>query len=138
LAVDRLRSDKVGRKRKILFDSSFLIAVMEHPTAWERDLLGCVGYHQGVVILPVYEELVRLAGGGGRQSPFARLALQLVDEGRIALERSLGDSADEELVSYALREGAAVATVDRALIRQLRASRVGVVSLSRGRVVTRG
>ena len=50
LASDRVRADKVRRPRRVLFDSSFLIAVMEHPTPWQEDILEKVGAYEGVVL----------------------------------------------------------------------------------------
>jgi rRNA-processing protein FCF1 len=137
MASDRLGPDKVRRRRKVLFDSSFLIAVMEHPTAWQEDILEKVGGFHGVVIQPVYSELKRLAARDGRQSGFARLAIGLVDRGILNLEPAEGGRADEELVSCALRERAVVATIDGELIRQLKASHVEVISLRAGRVEKR-
>ena len=134
MASDRLRRDKVGKPRKVLFDSSFLIAVMEHPTSWEEDLLEKVGGFEGVIILPIYAELVSLADRRERESGFARLALELVDMGRIVLENAGGGQPDDELVSYALSHDALVATVDEALIEQLEAARVGIIRLRGGRV----
>ncbi len=137
MAFDRLRPHKVRRPRRVLFDSSFLIAVMEHPTPWQEALLDKVGSFEGVVLQPVYSELERLARRRGRESGFARLALGLVDSGTIRLERSGVGRADDELVSQALLDGAIVATIDGELIRQLEASRVEVLSLSAGRVEIR-
>lgn len=137
MAVDRLRPDKVKRPLKVLFDSSFLIAVMERPTTWREDILERVGAFEGVVIEPVYSELRNLAAGGGRRSGFARLALGLLDDGKLRLERTNAGRADEELVSYALQEGAVVASIDAALIKRLEALHVPVLSLSRGRVEAR-
>ena len=134
MASHRLRPDKVRKRRKVLFDSSFLIAVMEHPTPWEKDLLERVGGFEGVIILPIYAELVSLADRAERESGFARLALQLVDMGRIVLENAGVGRPDDELVSYALSHDALVATVDEALIEQLEAARVGVIRLRGGRV----
>ncbi len=137
MAVDRLGPGKVRRPRRVLFDSSFLIAVMEHPTPWQGDILEDMGRFEGVVLQPVLAELRRLADRKGRQSRFAELAIGLVEEGTLRLEPSEGRRADEELVSYALREGAVVATIDGELIRQLRASHVEVLSLRSGRVERR-
>ncbi|MGD0637012.1 MAG: PIN domain-containing protein [Nitrososphaerales archaeon] len=137
MAVDRVGPGKVRHPRKVLFDSSFLIAVMEHPTPWQGDILENVGGFEGVVLQPVFAELRRLAGRKGRQSRFAALALALVESGAIRLEPSEGTRADEELVSHALRDGAVVATIDGGLIRQLRASHVEVLSLRSGRVEKR-
>ncbi|MDA4114533.1 MAG: hypothetical protein OK474_10850 [Thaumarchaeota archaeon] len=137
MATDRLGPDKVRRPAKVFFDSSFLIAVMEDPTPWQDDILEKVGRFEPVVIEPVYDELSRLARGRTRKSRFASLAVRLVDEGKIRLERSGGTHADEELVSCALRDGGKVATIDRDLIRQLKASHVEVLSLRGGRVEVR-
>jgi rRNA-processing protein FCF1 len=137
LATDRIGSDKVRRPAKVFFDSSFLIAVMEDPTPWQDDILEKIGRFEPVVIEPVYAELSRLARGRTRTSRFASLAVMLVDEGKLRLERSGGTHADAELVSCALRDGAMVATIDRDLIRQLKASHVEVLSLRGGRVEVR-
>ena len=134
MASDRVGPDKVRRPVKVFFDSSFLIAVMEDPTPWQADILEKVGRFEPVVIEPVYAELSRLAKGRTRQSRFASLAVALVDDGKLKLERSGGGGthADEELISCALRDGATVATIDGDLIRQLKASHVEVLSLRGG------
>jgi rRNA-processing protein FCF1 len=110
---------------------------MEHPTPWQGDILESVGGFEGLVLQPVFAELKRLAARKGRQSRFAELAIGMVERGELRLEPSDGSRADEELVSYALREGASVATIDGELIRQLRASHVEVLSLRSGRVERR-
>ena len=137
MATDRLGPREVRRPRKVLFDSSFLIAVMEHPTPWQKDALEKAGMFEGVMIRPVHEELKRLAEKGGRQAGYAKLALGLVESGALRLEPSAGRRADEELVSHALDEGAIVATIDGALMRQLDAVHVPVLTLRGGRVELR-
>jgi rRNA-processing protein FCF1 len=138
LASNRLRPDKVKKPRKVLFDSSFLMAVMEHPTTWLQDIGEKVGGFEPVVITPVYSELERLASGKSRGARFASLAKQLADSGALKIEETGGEKADDELVSRALSDGAMVATVDSDLIEQLQASRVGVVRLRGGRVEVDG
>jgi len=120
--------------RRVLFDSSFLIAVMERPTSWLEDIIEKVGSFEPVIITPVYAELERLAAGKSRGARYASLAKQLADSGALKVENTGGERADEELVSKALDDEALVATVDSALIEQLRASRVGVIRLRSGRV----
>ncbi len=138
MASNRLRPHKVRRLRKVLFDSSFLIAVMERPTPWLQDIQEMLGGFEPVVIAPVYGELEQLASGNSRAARFASLAKQLVDGGTLKLAGGRGDRADEELVSKALDEGAVVATVDSALIEQLKASGVQVIRLRGGRVEAKG
>jgi rRNA-processing protein FCF1 len=119
----------------VLFDSSFLISIMEHPTPWREDMLERLGSFQPVIIKPVYDELARLAVAKNRASRFATLAKEMVDRGELQLQQPPGSgTADDELISLALEDNALVATLDAALIRQLKAMRVGVVTLSRGRV----
>jgi rRNA-processing protein FCF1 len=119
----------------VLFDSSFLIAVMEYPTSWHEDILDKVGRFEPVVIQPVYDELARLADGTKRASRYALLAKEMVDRGELLLQKPTGSgTADDELISLALDEDALVATLDAELIRQLKALHVGVVALRGGRV----
>ena len=62
------------------------------------------------------------------------LAKQLADSGALKVEETGGERADDELMSKALDDDALVATVDEALIEQLRAARIGVLRLRGGRV----
>ncbi len=135
MASDRFGRRKVAHPRRVLFDTSFLMAVMERPTPWLEDITDRVGSFEPLVIAPVYDELARLARRGDGASRFASLAKDLVDRGQLRLWQSVGNGlADDELISLALEDDAVVATLDKELIRQLKASGVKVLSLSRGRV----
>jgi rRNA-processing protein FCF1 len=125
-----------GRKKKaVAFDSSFLVAVMERPTPWSQDILEKVGAFTPVVLSSVRDELARLAAKGNKKGRFAALALRLLEEGAFSLEPDGRGKPDDEIISYALREGAAVATIDSELAVRLRASRVQtVITLRGGRV----
>jgi rRNA-processing protein FCF1 len=126
-----------GPKRVVAFDSSFLVAVMERPTPWSEDILEKVGAFTPVVLSSVREELARLAAKGDKRGRFAALALGLVDDRTFSLEPDGKGKPDDEIISFALREGAAVATLDSELARRLRASRVRtVITLRGGRVST--
>ena len=123
------------KRRAVAFDSSFLLAVMERPTPWSEDILEKVGAFTPVVLYSVRDELARLAAKGDKRGRLAALALSLVDEGVLFLEPDGKGKPDDEIISFALREGAAVATLDSELARRLRASRVSpVIGLSAGRV----
>lgn len=135
MATHRIRAGKVVRTPVVLFDTSFLMAVMEHPTSWREDMLERLGSFRPVVIKPVYAELTRLAAGRTRGARYASLAKGMVDRGELELQESGGDGpADDELISRALEGGALVATLDNGLIRQLSSSKVPVLRLSGGRV----
>jgi rRNA-processing protein FCF1 len=119
----------------VAFDSSFLVAVMERPTPWREDILEKMGAFTPVVLSSVRDELVRLATKGNKKGGLAALALGLLDEGAFSLEPDGKGRPDDEIISFALREGAAVATIDSDLAERLRASRVQtVITLRGGRV----
>jgi rRNA-processing protein FCF1 len=126
---------KGPKRRAVAFDSSFLVAVMERPTPWSEDILEKVGAFTPVVLSSVRDELARLAAKGDKRGRFAALALGLVDDGTFSLEPDGKGKPDDEIISFALREGAAVATLDAELAKRLRASRVQtVITLRGGRV----
>lgn len=124
-----------GRRRAVAFDTSFLVAVMERPTPWAEDIMEKVGTYRPVLLASVRDELSRLASGGGGRGRSASLVLRLLEDGRLSFEPDGGGKPDDEIISFALREGAAVATIDSELASRLRASRVGtVITLRDGRV----
>ncbi len=120
--------------RKVVFDSSFLIAVVENPTTWYEDIVEKVGKFEPVILDCVRQELGNLAEGQTKKARYARLASELAREFRLARCGSL--SVDDEIASYSKGEGALVATVDGMLLMRLRKLHVGTVSLKSGRVAT--
>ena len=130
-------SGKARERRAVVFDTSFLMAVMEHPTSWSQDITENIGGFTPVVLGSVRDELARLAAKGDRKGKIASLILELVANGTFTLEPDGRGKPDDEIVSYALREGAAVATIDSELAKSLRASHVQtVITLHGGRVST--
>lgn len=117
---------------KVIFDSSFLMAVVEHPTTWFEDIVERLGKFQPVVLECVQREMERLASGAGRKARSARVALDLAKG--FGREPCGGASPDDEIVSVAQGGGTAVATVDSKLIKTLKALGIQVVSLRGGRV----
>jgi len=117
---------------KVIFDSSFLMAVAERPTTWFEDITDKIGRFEPVALECVLAELGRLALGEGRKGRAARVALELAEEfSRVSCG---GAMTDEEIMSAALTMNATVATADRALARSLGARNVRVVGLRSGRV----
>jgi rRNA-processing protein FCF1 len=128
------REKKKARPR-VVFDSSFLIAVMQRPTSWMEDITEKIGAFDPVVLSSVCEELRGLAGAGNKKSGFARLALYVIDRARFSVEPDGEGRPDDELISFALRERAVVATVDSDLAKRLRMARIPtVITLRAGRV----
>jgi rRNA-processing protein FCF1 len=118
---------------KVIFDSSFLMAVAETPTTWFEDISEQVGKLEPVALECVLAELGRLASGLGRRSRAARVACEIARTFGRAPSGPAG--TDEEIVSAALTMGAAVATADRDLATTLKARRVPVFGLRAGRAV---
>ena len=118
--------------RKIIFDSSFLIAVVDEPTTWFEDIVDEVGRFQPVLLDCVKQELEKLASGQGRRSRSARVALELA--AKFSGKSCGGGLVDDEIVSAALTTGALVATIDDELATSLRGAQRQVVTLRRGRV----
>ncbi len=120
---------------KVIFDSSFLMAVGDNPTQWMEGISDSVGGFEPVMLDCVFNELTALASLGGAKAARARTALELA-KGFLRSGNG-GAETDKEIVSAALTMGAAVATADEDLISTLLARRVKVFGLSSGRVRVR-
>jgi rRNA-processing protein FCF1 len=118
--------------RKVIFDSSFLMAVAERPTDWLGDITDIFGKVEPVILECVKAELEGLSAGRGKKASLARLAIELARG--FSVEPCGGANVDDEVVSSALRSGAAVATVDRSMAETLLGLRVDAVGLRSGRV----
>jgi rRNA-processing protein FCF1 len=116
---------------KVIFDSSFLMAVVECPTTWFEDITEKIGRFEPVALECVLAELGRLASGDRRKGRAARIALELA-EGFSRVPCG-GARPDEEIMSAALTMNATVATADRDLARSLGARKVRIVGLRSGR-----
>lgn len=119
--------------QRVYFDSSFLMAVVVHPTTWFEDMVDGMGKFDPVLLGCVEDELTRLAEGQGGQARWARVALEMA--ARFSRQQCGGADVDAEIVSAGASSNGWVASMDKELIGSLRASHVRVVSLSGGRVV---
>ncbi|MDV3278438.1 MAG: hypothetical protein LYZ69_08250 [Nitrososphaerales archaeon] len=118
--------------RFVVFDSSFLMAVVERPTTWFEDMTQELGSFQPVALDCVLVELRTISGKEWRRSKVARVAEELA--GSFRTERCEGGSVDDCVVGYARKSGAVVATVDKEMIVTLKRLKLEVVTLHRGRV----
>ena len=117
----------------VVFDSSFLIAVVETPATWYEDIQEKLGKFKPVMLDRVESELDDLASRGGKRGRFASLAKELGKSFvRVQVER--GGSPDNEVLSWAASNGAFVATLDGKMLEHLKASRMRYVTLRKGRV----
>ncbi|HEY6283791.1 MAG TPA: hypothetical protein VIW22_07690 [Nitrososphaerales archaeon] len=118
--------------QRVIFDSSFLMAVVENPTTWFQDIIQSLGSFEPILPACVRDELSRLAMGHGKQGRKARVALELAANFVIT---SCGKAAvDDEILSTALTKGAAIATTDSDLAHSAKAAHLTVVLLRSGRV----
>jgi rRNA-processing protein FCF1 len=118
--------------QKIIFDSSFLMSVVETPTTWFEDIVDAIGRFQPLLPDCVKEELEKLAAGQGNRARTARVSLDLASKfSRIPCGEA---RVDDEIVSIALTNRAYVATTDAVLARSISAAHIRVISLRGGRV----
>ena len=121
--------------REVIFDSSFLMAVVERPTTWFEDLTDVLGKFQPIILECVAAELGTLAAKDGTKARTARVALELTKNFKRA---GCGDAGvDDEIVSAALDRKAAVATADGILASTLGGLHVQTIGLKSGRVALR-
>ena len=118
--------------RLLVFDSSFLIAVVEHPTSWYEDIVERIGKFDPVILECVKWELERITSRPTRRGRFAALALEAAKS--FQSEKCGGASTDAEIISFAKSHNAAVATVDGQMVKRLRRMKVVVFTLRSGRV----
>ena len=117
---------------KVIFDSSFLMAVVENPTTWFEDITDGIGKFDPILLECVGDELRKLSSRQDRKSRLARVAIDLA-AGFTSMPCGTA-AVDDELVSAALSEKAFVATVDSELQQSLKSAHVKVISLKKGRV----
>ncbi|HYB76396.1 MAG TPA: hypothetical protein VEC08_05520 [Nitrososphaerales archaeon] len=118
---------------KVIFDTSFLMAVADHPTNWLDDISQEVGRVEPVALDCVISELTRLSAGRGKKSKTASVAANIA-KGFKRLESGAAPP-DEEIMSIAISARASVATIDQELAESLKARRVPVFGLRSGRAV---
>ncbi|MDA4125342.1 MAG: hypothetical protein OK438_07870 [Thaumarchaeota archaeon] len=120
---------------KVIFDTSFLMAVVERPTTWFEDMTEILGKFEPVLLDCVRGELGLLSRRQGRKARYASVALTLSDAFK---SQSCGEaSVDDEIISAAVTNDSPVATIDKRLGRILKAQHVKVIGLSSGRVTVR-
>jgi rRNA-processing protein FCF1 len=117
---------------QVVFDASFLMAVVEHPTTWLEDMTDQLGKVRPIILDCTVGELKGIVRRQVRKSRTAALALELARG--FEVKRSGEGSVDDEVVSFASSERCPVATLDRELIKTLKARRMTVLGLRGGRV----
>jgi rRNA-processing protein FCF1 len=117
---------------RVVFDSSFLIAVVQKPTTWYEDIVEEIGAFEAVMLDCVRGELARMAQKRDKRGRYSALAYDLAVT--FTGVRCGKEKTDDEIISYATSKKARVATIDGELIGRLRALRIGVITLRSGRL----
>jgi rRNA-processing protein FCF1 len=118
--------------KQVIFDSSFLMAVVEAPTTWFEDIVDDIGKFEPILPECVRRELENMASGQAKRSRTARVCLDMAS-GFKSVPCGQAD-VDDEIVSSALSIGALVATTDSKLAGSARAAHLKVISLRSRRV----
>jgi rRNA-processing protein FCF1 len=116
----------------VVFDSSFMIAVVQKPTTWYEDIVEAIGAFEAVILDCVKGELARMARKRDKRGRYAALAYDLA--AAFTEVRCGKGGPDDEIISYATHNKTRVATLDGELIGRLRALRIGVITLRSGRL----
>jgi rRNA-processing protein FCF1 len=121
--------------KKILLDTNFLLVPYQFGMDVFKGVRDVVeGEYSFVVPTGVVGELEKLSKGRGKEGAAARFGLKLLSLREHESVESSGD-VDGWILEYAKKEGAIVATNDRALREKLKRKRVKVLSLlSRARI----
>lgn len=121
--------------KEVIFDSSFLIAIVKRPTTWYEDIVERIGRFEPVALECVIDELRSIAKRGGKRGRYASLALEFARSFKI--KRYNDGDVDEQIINYAIKRDAIAATIDRDLIKELKGHRLTVITLRSGRVELR-
>lgn len=119
---------------RVIFDSSFLMAVSETPTTWREDIAINLGAFEPILLDCVRKELESMSSEGKatKKARLAALSLELATGFKGG--PCGGSKVDDEIASAAQGTGAAVATTDGSLAELLRLVHVTVITLRGGRV----
>lgn len=115
-------------------DTNFLLELVSKPIKRLNELELAVGKVEFVVLEPTIRELKRLASKPGVKAKRAGAALKYVKDLKVVDLNDKRWSADSAILYYALKFGAAVATIDQELRGRLKEEGVVVVTLRGGEV----
>ncbi len=113
----------------VVLDSSFLLELVSRPLKRIEELDALLGEGELVVLDVTVKELKKLASESGAKAKKASAALEYVKNLRKVNVANVDLDADSMILSYAIKHGSAVATLDQNLRRRLKAAGVVVITL---------
>lgn len=122
------------RELKILFDTSFLMAIAIKPIKKIEMLEELNAEH--IILSAVIHELTKLQQSKEvKRAKAAKTALSMIDIIKAKVIDAKGKSIDDLIIDYAKTNNAYVATIDSEMRRKLREEGVGIITLSRDRII---
>ncbi len=119
---------------KILFDTSFLMAIASKPIKKIEMLEDLNAEH--IVLSAVIHELDRLKESKQvKRAKAAKAALENINIINAKIVDAKGKPIDDLIIDYATANNAYVATIDSEMRRKLREEGIGIITLSRDRVI---
>ena len=113
----------------VILDTSFLLELVSKPIKRLDELEAELGKVEFIVLEPTVRELRRLTSKLGVKARRASAALNYVKNLRVVDLDDKKLSTDSAILYYALKHGAAVATIDRELRGRLKEEGVVVITL---------
>lgn len=113
----------------VVLDSSFLLEFVSRPLKRIEELELSLGKIEFVVLDATVKELEKLASETGIKAKKALAALEYVKNLKRVNVADIKSDADLTILSYAVKHGSAVATLDQKLRRKLKKIGVAVITL---------
>jgi rRNA-processing protein FCF1 len=114
---------------EVVLDTSFLLELVSKPIKRLDELEVLLGKVEFIILEPTVKELKRLASKPGVKAKKAYAALKYVKNLRVVNLDDRRLNVDSAILYYALKHGAAVATLDQELMGRLKEEGVVVITL---------
>ncbi|GIU70902.1 MAG: hypothetical protein KatS3mg003_0381 [Candidatus Nitrosocaldaceae archaeon] len=123
-----------SKELKIIFDTSFLMAIASKPIK-KLELLEDLNAEY-IVLSAVIHELEMLKNSKQiKRAKAARAALDIINSMNIKVINAKGKPIDDLIIDYAIANNAYVATIDGEMKRRLREEGIGIITLSRDKII---
>jgi len=125
-----------SKNRKVILDTSILMAIFENKFDIQDEILREVGLHSIVVPESVLIELHKLAElGRGKKKKYSKAALDYLKRNKFEIIHSENKrNVDDDIVLLAKRLNAMVATTDKQLMERLKGECIGILRLKKRRL----
>ncbi len=128
-----MAADRNGRPHgvKVVLDANALMMPGKFRIDLIESLRDLLGAFEPVILEEVLREIAGLAQGHGSDAAAARVGLVLAARFGTVESECTGETVDERIACYAIRNEAMVATNDRGLREKLLAKGIAVISMKK-------